>query len=1241
MVTVTNNEDKNLEKESHVLSSLSTTVTVIQRAADSKNVYDMLSRELNAHGFGNIILTRREDDSMTIVNVQLSLHAAEPADTLPGGPLEGREFNGKPLPYYEKIAKGELFFTSSHEVFSPFPEMVPLEELPNHALVVPVGNHTVVMLFSDKLKEEELAVYAAFRDILEAAINNVTFLKGLKEQKEFSERIIKSVQEGIMLEDSQEKIIFVNPQLLQMLKYSEEELLGQHYSTVASPESRRIAEAETAKRLRGIKGQYEAYLLRKDGTPVPVIVSATPLFEGEEYIGTLTAFTDITSQKSAEEEIRTLKEFSENIIHSMHEAIIMEDTKGIITFVNPRFGELLERENHECIGCHWREFIAPEYIPKVEEESARRAHGVSGQYEVSLLTKSGRRVPIMVGSTPLFENGIFRGVISVCVDLTVVKEKEKEIKQMNQDLQLLSKINHTLNKGEYLKTILDMAAHELRNIFDSDAVAIMFVGKDTKKIYVESFDSSFDLSQILGISPEESQWISFSMGKGSILEMIVKKKESYLIRKEEFEKVLEGTFSPEQIAEIRTQTQIQSAAMLPLVVEDEGTGILVMGSRHELSQNDFNRLKSLSKHLALAIDHARLDETFQKTSQDLQTSLSEQTLLRELLERLYMAQHQKDVVEIVAEGLTQLGYEYFVVGLREEDWIILLQMHTKEDVIGNVKRVIQEATGTVPDLQTIPMHEKETMYKKMKDEKKAIVTDNIVLQKEKDAVKVPMTGLLRAWVGTDTALQQQCADAMGMQSAICIPLQVEKEFAGVFVVGSKDVLTYHDFVMMETLGQITSEALGKLQYSEVLRKKSHDLEFSNKQLSLLQEINNALNSTTDLEEILEILVRGINSVFDYTVPSIYLLSNDKKYLLVKEFDINSRLLDSITRLVDIPLKDYKIPLFEGSLLKQVMDEGAPYITSNIPRLLRDYTDDERLRKLAGALSRLGRVGWIAVVPLIAGDEPVGILAFGSKKKVEQEDINNLSGLLNQAALAIAKAKLYEELKEANQMKSEFIDIASHELKTPLTSIMLYLEMMEKGRYGEMKPEQKEKIELLQASAKRLQEIIDRTLVSSRIRKDELDLWKEEISLISLVNEVVAQLSPLWERKKQRIDIQKPYKLPLVEMDKNKIWEVINALLDNAIKYSDEGTKITIKLYDRPSEVEVAVMDEGIGIPQEYLKKIFDPFFIVPAETQFARPDGRTGLGLFNAKGIVEKHGGRIWVESVYMLGSTFHFALPK
>lgn len=1233
-MTAAKDEHQTGEKKLTVLSSLSTILAAVQRGAYSENVYTVFSRQLAAHSFYNVILDiEKEKQSFTLLEFTM------PENVI--GNLKNTSSPEKGTPVHTKLFWDEKNVKSVNfkDILSQILNQS-VTSVPSTGVAIPIPqDNTVVLIAADILTDEEVPLFSAYLPVIQSTVVNCKQMKTVQEKKQFFERIIQNVQEGILMEDCNGIITFVNPTLCTMLGYTNDELCGCHYSEIAHPASVPLVKKETRKRTKGVQSQYEASLQHKNGSLLPVIISATPLFENGEHIGNLTVFTDRSAQKKAEQEIRTLKEFNENIIQSLHEAVMIEDSKGIITFVNPKFEDMVEYEQSKIIGTHKKEFIAPQYYQKVKKETAKRKEGIAGQYEAALKPFSDGEIPVMVGATPLFEEGSFAGVISICVDLTTVKEKENEIKQKNEDLKLLSKINHALNKREDLDTILDMVVQQLQTIFNPDITAVMFIEEDKKHIRPEHYAVSEDVKRTIPAGCK-SQKETIPIGKGSILQKSIQTKKAYLVSEEECKNVFKGALSPETISKIHEEIPLKSTIVIPLMADKEVIGVLIIGSHQKLNEEDLYRFQGLGRHLALAIDHARLDETFQKTSRELQAHLLEQTLLRELVENLYTAQSKEKVVDIVANGLKGLGYQFFAISMKKNDVLEVVKVEP-DTILTTAIQAVKAITGRAPHLDTVSSPDKKVFSSR--NRRIAIVTENIKLHKEKDVASVSLDFLFQTWVGDTTPSKAVKAmiQAMELESAIAIPFKVADEFWGAFIVGSKTELKHHDFVILETLGQIIGEALEKLQYSKMLEEKSQDLEFSYRQLNLLQEITNALNSTVDLKEILKILVSGINEVFKYNTASIYLLSDNKKYLMIKEFDISSRLLNGIKKLVGFPLEDYKIPLFEGSKLKQVIDRKKALITNDIKGFIQDFAEKESLRRLAEVIYRMSNAKWATAVPLMADDEPVGILAFGSDKKVEQEDIDALSGFLNQAALAIAKARMYEELKEANQMKSEFIDVASHELRTPLTSIKLYLEMILMGRYGEISPELEEKIKLLQASSERLQEIIDQTLVSSRIIKEKLELKKEKTSMAQLIQDIINQFKPLWEVKNQTIDVRGPYQLPLVEVDRDAIWKVITALLDNAIKYSPEDSRITIKLHDHPNEIEVAIMDEGIGIKKKFQQKIFEEFFIIPSETEYARMDGRTGLGLFIAKGIIEEHGGKIWVESVYGLGSTFHFTIPK
>jgi signal transduction histidine kinase len=291
---------------------------------------------------------------------------------------------------------------------------------------------------------------------------------------------------------------------------------------------------------------------------------------------------------------------------------------------------------------------------------------------------------------------------------------------------------------------------------------------------------------------------------------------------------------------------------------------------------------------------------------------------------------------------------------------------------------------------------------------------------------------------------------------------------------------------------------------------------------------------------------------------------------------------------------------------------------------------------------------IMIAPLPYGEEVIGILVLGHTKTLTEMDYYRLEYFLDQVGIAVAKSDVEQrlrhslrELRELDRMKSEFIDIASHELRTPLTTLKLYLEMISMEQYGSLSPPLRERIRVMQDGVNRLEEIINQTLVASRLIKSTLRLEKTPVSLLDISTEVVRQLRPFWKAKNQNIFLESPPDLPEVEGDQQALFTVVSNLVDNAVRYSPKDTEILITFEEHPEEIECMVSDQGIGILPDYYEKVFDEFYTVPSETEYARVDGRTGLGLFIAKGIIEQHNGRIWVESTRGKGSTFHFVLQK
>jgi signal transduction histidine kinase/DNA-binding response OmpR family regulator len=229
-------------------------------------------------------------------------------------------------------------------------------------------------------------------------------------------------------------------------------------------------------------------------------------------------------------------------------------------------------------------------------------------------------------------------------------------------------------------------------------------------------------------------------------------------------------------------------------------------------------------------------------------------------------------------------------------------------------------------------------------------------------------------------------------------------------------------------------------------------------------------------------------------------------------------------------------------------------------------------------------------------------------------------------------------KEVDLMKSEFISTVSHEFRIPLTSIKGYIDLILEGDAGDINETQQEFLAIVKKNSDRLINLINDFLDISRIESGRIQFKMVSLNIGEVIEEVITSFRELMERKGMILNLSILEGLSQVRADRDRIIQVLNNLVSNAIKYTDAGGKITIAVRQDGNHLVISVSDTGAGISPEDQRNLFDKFYRV--DSTLTQEIGGSGLGLSICKTIVEKHDGDIWVNSEVGKGSTFSFSLP-
>jgi PAS domain S-box-containing protein len=320
-------------------------------------------------------------------------------------------------------------------------------------------------------------------------------------------------------------------------------------------------------------------------------------------------------------------------------------------------------------------------------------------------------------------------------------------------------------------------------------------------------------------------------------------------------------------------------------------------------------------------------------------------------------------------------------------------------------------------------------------------------------------------------------------------------------------------------------------------------------------------------------------------------------------------------------------------LLQAIDIREPVLVAECtPEIVRSWAKDEAHLRL---LERLAPRSCIAV-PLLARDHLLGGMIFCSTRSTySPRDVPLAAELAHRVALAVDNARLYEASQQAIRARDNVLRVVSHDLRNPLHTISLTTEMLLDPSIPQSSEQEEKQLRIIRRSVERMSHLVEDMLDAARVEAGALLLERVHQSPARLIEEAVELNRPAALVRSQVLEAGIDRALPPVHADRNRMLQVFSNLIGNAIKFTPQGGRISLRAESKGAEVCFAVQDNGPGLSPEHLRHLFQPFWQ-------ARRDGRhgAGLGMGIARGIVEKHGGRIWVESEEGAGTTVFFSLP-
>lgn len=462
-------------------------------------------------------------------------------------------------------------------------------------------------------------------------------------------------------------------------------------------------------------------------------------------------------------------------------------------------------------------------------------------------------------------------------------------------------------------------------------------------------------------------------------------------------------------------------------------------------------------------------------------------------------------------------------------------------------------------------------------------------------------------------------------SILAVPLSARGQVVGVLeLINKRDGTTFSENDV-ELLATFASQAAVAIENARLYKSTDEQLALRVQQLDSMQRIDQELNRTLNLDEVILLTIQFAIEESSADAGALLLVAKE-----TGRFELAGQ--------VNYP--DGAIPVGLTLAIGQGII-GRVHATQQL-WVQQDEFNPPYDPLLPNAHSQLA-------VPLITGAEVIGILLLESVAPLAfgEQTINQIQALAEHANTAITNAQLYTQLTDSNSARSKFVGFVAHELKNPMSSIKGYSEVLLGGLTGALSDQQQNFITIIRRNVVRMQQLVDdlKDLVAQET--GNLTLRLAPVSFQAVILESIRPQQRAFDEKEQKVTLNVPETLPPVWGDELRLIQVMTNFISNANKYTPQNGVVTVTAEVRPNVWDsslpgnvlyCAVTDTGIGMDDHDLAELFTPYW--RSTNPRAQEQPGTGLGMTLTRGLVEAHRGRLWVESVLNVGTTFHFYVP-